>query len=123
ILSNLWTLTRSLIRYPRWYAGTRKRMPSGSLIGLMQIAEWLTEFLANEVLLLKDKPFSISRWGGDLAACVRGMEFLKELVAQIINQFSDLLLVPLVFTLIVINGVLYSLEQLSDCFGFTEDFS
>jgi hypothetical protein len=39
-----------------------------------------------------------------------GLVFLEELLAEVVHEFANLLLVPLVFALVVINGVLHSLE-------------
>lgn len=54
----------------------------------------------------------------DLAARVRGLIFLQKLVAQVVHKLANLLLLPLVFALVVINGVFHSLEQLADRLRF-----
>src|SRR5258708_5551615 len=51
---------------------------------------------------------------GDGAALVAFLVALKELVGKVIDQFGNLLLLPLVFALIVVNRVLVAGKELSN---------
>ena len=58
-----------------------------------------------------------------LLPLVTGLVVLEELPAQVVKQLLDLLGLPLVLPLVVIDGVLHSLQEFADGLGFAEDFS
>jgi hypothetical protein len=60
-----------------------------------------------DALLLADDDGAeeVVRIVGHFAARVRRLVFLQELVAEVVNQFADLLFVPLVLPLVVVNRI------------------
>lgn len=80
--------------------------------------------VADTLLLADDdETEEVVRVVGDLAARVGWLVLLQELVAEVVKQLVDLLLVPLVLALVVVDRVLHALEQLADRLGLAEDLS
>ena len=50
-----------------------------------------------------DRPQEIMRVVSNFVSRMGGIILLKEFIAEVVNQFVNLFLVPLVFTLVVIN--------------------
>ena len=53
---------------------------------------------------------------------VTGLITLQELGRKVVDQFRDLLGLPLILTLVIVDRVLCAAQEHADVFGFTSDF-
>src|SRR5207245_1817902 len=78
--------------------------------------------VARSLLLADDdRAEKVVRILGDLRPGMVRIELFEELVGEVVDELADLLLLPLVLTLVVVNRVLHSLEELAHRLRLAED--